>query len=257
MTTVLVIGATGQIGRVVVEEALVRGLQVRAQSRSAARARRQLPAGAEVVEAQPTSAEALRPLVLDIDAVVLTHGADVDQRGGRSFYDIVAAVLTALKDRPEVAVGLMTSMRTSIHPPEYDFVSWKRRAERLLRAAGHPYTIVRPGWFNYQAAGDHRIVLLQGDLVTEQRGVDPHHVAQTLLGGFLNVSGQRRTVEVFSAPGEATTDLEEVFAQTRPDPTDALDGVLDADHVALTDEPQDVQADIECLRAGSAGTGRE
>ena len=34
--TFLVIGATGQVGRVVVEEALARGLTVRAQSRSAA-----------------------------------------------------------------------------------------------------------------------------------------------------------------------------------------------------------------------------
>lgn len=127
MTTVLVIGATGQIGRVVVEEALVRGLQVRAQSRSAARARRQLPAGAEVVEARPPSAEALRPLVLDIDAVVLAHGADVDQRGGRSFYDIVAAVLTALKDRPEVAVGLMRAS-------ELPFTAGVRL--RLVEAAG-------------------------------------------------------------------------------------------------------------------------
>jgi uncharacterized protein YbjT (DUF2867 family) len=26
---------------------------------------------------------------------------------------------------------------------------WKRRGERLVRASGLPYTIVRPGWFDY------------------------------------------------------------------------------------------------------------
>ena len=32
-----------------------------------------------------------------------------------------------------------------------------------LRASGLPYTIVRPGWFDYNAADQHRLVLLQGD----------------------------------------------------------------------------------------------
>jgi uncharacterized protein YbjT (DUF2867 family) len=33
---------------------------------------------------------------------------------------------------------------------------WKRRGERLVRASGLPYTIVRPGWFDYNDAGQHR-----------------------------------------------------------------------------------------------------
>lgn len=53
MSTVLVIGSTGQVGRVVVEEALSCGFAVRAQSRNAARAQRSLPGGVEVVEASP------------------------------------------------------------------------------------------------------------------------------------------------------------------------------------------------------------
>ena len=61
MTTVLVIGATGQVGRVVVEEALRRGFTVRAQTRNARKARGVLAEGAEIVELLPTSAEALRP----------------------------------------------------------------------------------------------------------------------------------------------------------------------------------------------------
>ena len=40
---------------------------------------------------------------------------------------------------------------------------WKRRGERLVRASGLPYTIVRPGWFDYNKADEHRLVFLQGD----------------------------------------------------------------------------------------------
>ncbi|WP_127842462.1 NAD(P)H-binding protein [Actinomyces wuliandei] len=95
-TTVAVIGATGQVGRVVVKEALSRGLTVRAQTRSASRARRRLPEGAELVEASPTDAEALRPLLAEADVVVLTHGTDTDGKGGATFYDVVRAVIDAL-----------------------------------------------------------------------------------------------------------------------------------------------------------------
>ena len=248
MTTVLVIGATGQVGRLVVEEALGRGLSVRAQSRDAGRARGVLPAGAEVVQASPASAADLRPLVEGVDAVVLTHGGDVDGRGGVSFYETVLAVLEALEAGTHVS--LMTAMNTSRSAgrSRYGFVEWKRRAERLVRVSGHPYTIVRPGWFDYQGPGDRRIDLRQGDTVTGRPGVDRRHIAQVLLEGAAVPSGARRTVEVFSTTGAPVADYEALFAATRADEPGALDGVLDANNVPLTDEPASVQADIARLR---------
>ena len=129
MTTVLVIGATGQVGRLVVEEALGRGLSVRAQSRDAGRARGVLPAGAEVVQASPASAADLRPLVEGVDAVVLTHGGDVDGRGGVSFYETVLAVLEALEAGTHVS--LMTAMNTSRSAgrSRYGFVAQTARTD--------------------------------------------------------------------------------------------------------------------------------
>ena len=32
-------------------------------------------------------------------------------------------------------------------------MDWKRRSERLVRASGLPYTIVRPGWFDMTGPG--------------------------------------------------------------------------------------------------------
>ncbi|WP_454931522.1 NAD(P)H-binding protein [Actinomyces oricola] len=249
MTAVLVIGATGQVGRLVVEEALGRGLSVRAQSRDAGRARRSLPSEVEVVEADPGSAEALRPLVQGIDVVVLTHGGDVDGRGGVSFYETVRALLDALADG-RTHISLMTAMGTSrsTGPSRYEFVEWKRRAERLLRVSGRPYTIVRPGWFDYQGPRDQRIDLRQGDLVTGRPGVDRHHIAQILLEGATVPSGAGRTVEVFSAAGDPVTDFEALFAATRADEPGALDGVLDTGNVPLGEEPAFVQADVARLR---------
>lgn len=245
MTTILAIGATGQVGRVVVDEALQRGLEVRAVTRNAARARRSLADGAEIVEAAATDAEALRPQLQDVDAVVLTHGTDNDGKGGATFYDVVRAVVDALGDSP-THISLMTTMNASHSARDagYEFIEWKRRAERLVRASGHPYTIVRPGWFDYQGPADRQIDLRQGDLVTGQPGVDRRHIAQVLLEGALKPSGARRTVEVFSKAGAPVTDFEALFAATRADETGALDGVLDTNNVPLASEPQRVQDDV-------------
>ena len=125
-----------------------------------------------------------------------------------------------------------------------------RRAPRARERP--PYTIVRPGWFDYQGPDGRRIDLRQGDLVTGRPGVDRRHIAQVLLEGVLNPSGTRRTVEVFSAAGAPVTDYEALFAATRADEPGALDGVLDTNNVPLADEPARVRDDIACL--GRRGT---
>lgn len=237
--TILVIGATGQVGRVVVEESLARGLSVRAQSRNATRAARSLPDGAEVVEASPTDAASLAAVLDGVDVVILTHGGDADLEN--NYYAVLPALLEALADRPEVHISLMTSMYIS-HPSGESW-DWKRRAERLVRVSGHPYTIVRPGWFDYQGPADTRIDLKQGDRIGGRPGVDRHHIAQLLIEGALNPSGEHRTVEVFSQQGEPVTDFEELFAAAQPD-TETGRGVLDQVLVPLDDEPARVQADV-------------
>ena len=242
--TVLIIGATGQVGRVAVEEALRRGLTVRAQSRDAARAARSLPAGVQVVEASPTDAASLATAVDDVDIVILTHGGDADVEN--NYYAVLPALLVALADRPQVHLSLMTSMYIS-HPSGESW-DWKRRAERLVRSSGHPYTIVRPGWFDYQGPQDTQIDLRQGDRVGGRPGVDRRHIAQVLIEGALQPSGEHRTVEVFSQPGAPVTDFEALFAATQQD-TETGRGALDQELVRLADEPARVQADVARLGA--------
>jgi len=73
--TVLVVGATGSIGRLVVAEALRQGHAVRALVRNAARASG-LPPQAQLVVGDLTRAETLATAVEGIDAVVFTHGSN-------------------------------------------------------------------------------------------------------------------------------------------------------------------------------------
>ena len=57
-------------------------------------------------------------------------------------------------------IALMTSIGVTDRAGSYNRTTeahdWKRRSERLVRATGLPYTIVRPGWFDYNAPDQHR-----------------------------------------------------------------------------------------------------
>jgi uncharacterized protein YbjT (DUF2867 family) len=79
--TVLVVGATGSIGRLVVEEAVKNGHAVRALARDPRKARRLLP-GAEVVAGDLTDPNTLTAAVAGVNAIIFTHGSDGDGKAG-------------------------------------------------------------------------------------------------------------------------------------------------------------------------------
>jgi uncharacterized protein YbjT (DUF2867 family) len=99
MSTVLVVGATGSIGRLVVDEALRQGHDTRALLRDPDRARG-LPDEADVVVGDLTRPETLAPAVDGIDAVVFTHGAP----GGRDQTERVDYGGSATSSRPSAPV---------------------------------------------------------------------------------------------------------------------------------------------------------
>src|ERR1700730_9978250 len=77
--TILVVGATGSVGRLVVEEALVEGHTVGALLRGPAKAHR-LPSGITVVVGDLTKPAALGAAVAGLDAIVFTHGSNAGDK---------------------------------------------------------------------------------------------------------------------------------------------------------------------------------
>jgi len=93
---ILVVGATGSIGRLVVAEALREGYAVRALVRDLAPAS-DLPARAERAVGDLTRANTLVAPLASIDAVVFTHGSNDGKSGAeRIDYAGVRNVLAAL-----------------------------------------------------------------------------------------------------------------------------------------------------------------
>ncbi len=221
---VLVVGATGSIGRLVVTAAARHGLAVRALVRNVDRARPLLP-DAEVVPGDLTDSDSLTAAVQDVDAVVFTHGSangayeEVDYGG-------VAGVLRALGDR-RARITLMTSINvTRTEAGAYQgLMDWKRRSERLVRASGLPYTIVRPGWFDMTSPREDRLVLAQGD--RGSGAVSREQVAEVLVQSLLSDTAVGRTFELFAVEGEPPADWAQLFATTAPDQRGSLDGAGD------------------------------
>jgi nucleoside-diphosphate-sugar epimerase len=107
---VLVVGATGSIGHLAVEEAIRQGHAVRALVRDTKKARR-LSAGTDVVVGDLTHVETLAAAVDGVDSIVFTHGSDGGGKAEaeRIDYGGVRNVLAALGGR-SVRVALMTAI---------------------------------------------------------------------------------------------------------------------------------------------------
>lgn len=252
---VLVVGSTGSIGRLVVTEALSRGHQVRALVRDADRAQRLLPAEAELVVGDVTRPETLRASVDGIDAVILAHGVEGDEEAIEAVsYRGVRDILGVLAGR-EVRVVLMSAVGVTDRIGMYNthhLADWKRRAERLVRASGQPYTIVRPGWFDANRADEHRLVLRQGDRRHDGSASDGavarEQIAQVLVAALSSSAAVGRTFELVAEQGPTTTDFDPLFAALPADPADGLDAPEDAADMPLEQEPQRVREDLQRLR---------
>jgi uncharacterized protein YbjT (DUF2867 family) len=257
--TVLVVGASGSIGRLVVEEALNQGHRVRALVRAAPRGR-PLPPQAQVVLGDITRPETLAGALDGVDAVVFTHGSNGDKSATESVdYGAVRNVLTVLGAQP-ARIALMTAIgvtnRTGSYNRRTEAHDWKRRSERLVRASRRPYTIVRPGWFDYNQPAQQALLLLQGD--TRQAGdlsdgvIARRQIAQVLVASLTSEAALNKTFELVATEGPAPSDLDSLLAALTPDRAGALDGVRDADNMPLGDEPKRV---TEALRGEQARAG--
>lgn len=173
-------------------------------------------------------------------------------------YGGVRNIIFALGSR-HVRVALMTSIgvtnRASSYNRSTESHDWKRRSERLVRASGMPYTIVRPGWFDYNGPKEHKLVFLQGDkrhTGTPKDGVIARHqIAEVLVKSLSSTGAVRKTFELIAAEGPAQQDMEPLFAALDADANGSLDAAKDIANQPLEEEPQRVRDDLKAVLARS------
>lgn len=254
---VLVVGATGSIGRLVVEEALQQGHTVRALVRSLEKAL-QLSTSAERSIGDLTRPDTLSKAVEGINGIVFTHGSDGSGKVGAETVDYggVRNILTALGART-ARIALMTAIGITDRAGSYNRSTeshdWKRREERLVRASRLPYTIVRPGWFDYNKPNEQRLVFLRGDErhsgTPKDGAIARRQIAQVLVHSLTSEAALRKTFELVAVEGSRQENLDPLFATLEADANGSPDAAMDKPNQPIEDEPTRVREDLEkCMR---------
>ena len=188
---------------------------------------RQLRPEAQVIIGDVTRPDTLFEAVDGVDAVVFTLGSDGAGKVGAESVDYggVRNVLRALGSRM-ARIALMTSIGVTNRTGSYNCATeahdWKRRSERLVRASRLPYTIVRPGWFDYNRPDQHRLVLLQGD---KRQAGDPsdgvvarRQIAEVLVHSLTSDHATRKTFELVAINRPGAGRLRRIVRSSRSGP---------------------------------------
>jgi uncharacterized protein YbjT (DUF2867 family) len=136
--TILITGATGTIGRQVVEQLAARGAAVRALVRDPARA--DFPAGVELVQGDLTDPDSLRSAFAGVSAFFLLNAVTPDE---------FTQALIALNVAREAGVERVVYLSV-IHSDRFVNVphfAGKFGVERMIEQMGLSATILRPAYF--------------------------------------------------------------------------------------------------------------
>ncbi|MFJ1457288.1 SDR family oxidoreductase [Nocardia sp. N2S4-5] len=220
---IVVTGATGTVGRLVVEQLCAMGARVRAVTRRPSAA--SLPAGVEIVRGDLGEPDGLPGVLAGADRVfLLSAGPELPRHD--------AAVAAAAARAGVSHIVKLSSGRAGDAAATDPIPAWHRAGERAVRASGVPWTMVRPLGFMANAlhwaptVRDHDTVYApygQGRIAV----VDPYDIA-AVAAKALTEPGHEGRVHTLSGPrpltpGEQTEILAEVlgrplrFVETTPE----------------------------------------
>lgn len=247
---VLVVGATGSIGRHVVKQALQKGYRVRALVRNPEKM--SFDESVEIFVGDLTQPESLSGISDNIDGIIFTHGSYSDPE--KVDYLGVKTLVNSLHGRPTRLVLMSTIYSILVgNGPRFDYrCAWKRRTERLIRASQHPYTIIRPGWFDCNEADQQTLFITQGRvnyaLSSSDGAIAREQLAETLVAALSVPEAEFKTIELFAKQGERTQDFRRLFSSAMADrATENFDAINDPNNRPLKQEPAPVVNDLASL----------
>jgi uncharacterized protein YbjT (DUF2867 family) len=220
--TVLVAGATGRTGKVVVQLLRAQGVKVRGFSRNVDAARAAMP-DVEWVAADVRDPGSLEGLARGADRMVIALGSnsfrdpanrpeEVDDAG-------VARLAALAKAASLKHVVLVSSAGvTRAQPGEgrfaklmYGVMTAKLRGEDALRRSGVPYTVLRPVGLWDKPPGEYGIALVPGDPPISAM-ISRSDVAAVAVHALVDPAARNKTVVILNAAQQQVDGWKSAFA---------------------------------------------
>ncbi len=218
---VLVAGATGGTGSLVVAELQKQGYTVRAFVRNTAKAAERLGTDVEAVAGDLKDPDSIAAALDGVGAIINTAGAGVgggedntpekvDYEGARNLAEAASAA--------GVGQYVLVSSRGVTDEDHYlnqmfnNVLTWKLRGEEAVAASGVPYTIVRPGGLSDEPGGTQTIVFEQGDSRSEGIWITRADVARVCVSALSHEAARNKVFEVHAEDGEPQADFAADFA---------------------------------------------
>jgi uncharacterized protein YbjT (DUF2867 family) len=219
---VLVVGATGRTGRLIVGRLLEREVSVRALVRDAAKGNELLPSDVPRFVADVRRIETLIEPMAGVGAMIIaTYGSTerennaeiVDYHGTRNLIE------QALAANVELVVFISTiyaSRADHYQDVEPTSLGWKARAEEVIRGSGIPYCIIRSGWLT-DGGGGEPLAVSQGD--TAEGRISRADLAEVCTQLLFVPEARGKTFEVVAAPAGKASSLQSAVTALTPDST--------------------------------------
>jgi uncharacterized protein YbjT (DUF2867 family) len=213
----LVVGATGETGRRIVQELVQRQIPVRAMVRDLDKAKQILPDGVELVTGDVLNSQSLREAIGDSTVILSATGAapsfdltgpyKVDYLGTKNLVDVA-------KEKGIQQLVMVSSLCVSkfFHPLNlfWLILVWKKQAEEYLQKSGVAYTIVRPGGLKNEDNTD--AIVMQGADTLFDGSIPRAKVAQVCVEALVQPQAKNKIVEIVAKPDAPAQSLDTLFA---------------------------------------------
>jgi uncharacterized protein YbjT (DUF2867 family) len=220
--TVVVAGATGRTGKVVVQLLLAQGAKVRGFSRKVEEARAAVP-GVEWVTADVRDPKSLEGIAKGADRMVIALGSNSFRDPSNKPEEVddggVARLAALAKAANLKHVVLVSSAGvTRAQPGEerfaklmYGVMTAKLRGEDALRRSGVPYTVLRPVGLWDKPPGEYGISLVPGDPAISAM-ISRSDVAAVAVHALVDPAARNKTVVILNAAQPQVDGWKSAFA---------------------------------------------
>ena len=215
---VLVVGATGETGKRVVQALVDRKISVRALVRDYDSATAALPLETEIMVGDLLQPDSLKAAIANCNLVISAAGArpsadltgpfKVDYLGIRNLVDVAKA-----SGVEQLVLVSSLCVSNLFHPLNLFglILVWKQWGENYLRQSGVPYTIVRPGGLKNDNNAE-AIVMSSADTLFEG-SIPRQKVAEVCVESLFLPTAKNKIVEIVTKSDIPSQPFEQLFAQ--------------------------------------------